>query len=68
MTQDKPPQLVCSVSGSGRFHSELLETLNRDKSSTFFQSGAFYFLIKGAVKLSKFIEAEEEITVAAARK
>ena len=68
MTQDKPLAAVFRHMGTGMF-PPVLENFDRGKTIFFPGDPAerVYFLIKGAVKLSRVYEAGEEITVALLR-
>ncbi len=68
VTQDKPLAAVFRQVGSGSF-PPVVETFERGKTIFFPGDPAerVYFLIKGAVKLSRVYEAGEEITVALLR-
>lgn len=68
MTQDKPLAAVFRHMGTGMF-PPVMENFDRGKTIFFPGDPAerVYFLIKGAVKLSRVYEAGEEITVALLR-
>lgn len=68
LTPDNPLAAVFRKMGSGAF-PPVTETFDRGKTIFFPGDPAerFYFLIKGAVKLSRVYEAGEEITVALLR-
>jgi CRP/FNR family transcriptional regulator, global nitrogen regulator len=67
-TQDKPLATVFRQMGGGSF-PPVVETFERGKTIFFPGDPAerVYFLLKGAVKLSRVYEAGEEITVALLR-
>lgn len=68
MTQDRPLAAVFRQLGGGAF-PPVVETFERGKTIFFPGDPAerVYFLLKGAVKLSRVYEAGEEITVALLR-
>lgn len=68
MTQDKPLAAVFRQMGTGTF-PPMVESYERSKTIFFPGDPAerVYFLLKGAVKLSRVYEAGEEITVALLR-
>ena len=68
VTQDRPLASVFRQMGGGAF-PPVLETFDRGKTIFFPGDPAerVYFLVKGAVKLSRVYEAGEEITVALLR-